>query len=263
MSTSPTNSVKSAARVFEVFALLVRHPDGLSLTQICHELQFPKSSAHALLSTMVHHGYLREGLRERSYRLGPALFELGSAYIASTDLVSDGWEIVRNTARLCNETVHLAVLDGNDVLYVAKEEGTNTIRMVSAVGKRFPAYATGVGKVLLGNLSDSELSERFPSDCELPQITANTITNADTLRDIVRTTRDNRYALDREESTPGLCCVAAPVYDAHGNIVAAMSISVPSIRFTTMRQHELLGIIRDQADTLSTILGYPRDRLKT
>lgn len=257
-----STSVKSAARVFEVFELLVHHPDGLSLTQICQELDFPKSSAHALLNTMVAHGYLREGLRERSYRLGPALFELGSAYIASTDLVSDGWEIVRNTARLCDETVHLAVLDGNDVLYVAKEEGTNTIRMVSAVGKRFPAYATGVGKVLLGNLSDSELLERFPEHSELPQITANTITDADTLRQIVATTRKNRYALDREESTPGLCCVAAPVHDAHGQIVAAISISVPNIRFTTMRQHELLNIVCQQADTLSTILGFPRDRLK-
>ena len=248
--------VKSAARVFEIFGLLVNHPDGLSLTQICAELQLPKSSAHALLNTMVMHDYLREGLRERTYRLGPALFELGSAYIASTNLVSDGWEIVRTTARMCNETVHLAVLDGNEVLYVAKEEGTNTIRMVSAVGKRFPAYATGVGKVLLANLSDAELIQRIPDDSILPVITPNTVTNPSELRALIATARNNSYALDYEESTPGLCCVAAPVYDAQGQIVAGMSISVPNIRFTDERRIQLLDLIRTQANSLSTILGY-------
>lgn len=248
--------VKSAARVFDIFGLLVNHPDGLSLTQICAELGLPKSSAHALLNTMVVHGYLREGLRERTYRLGPALFELGSAYIASTNLVSDGWEIVRTTARMCNETVHLAVLDGNEVLYVAKEEGTNTIRMVSAVGKRFPAYATGVGKVLLANLSDAELATRIPDDSVLPVITPNTVTNPNELRALIATARHNGYALDYEESTPGLCCVAAPVYDAQGQIVAGMSISVPNIRFTDERRIELLELIRNQANSLSIILGY-------
>jgi DNA-binding IclR family transcriptional regulator len=248
--------VKSAARVFEIFGLLVNHPDGLSLTQICAELQLPKSSAHALLNTMVVHDYLREGLRERTYRLGPALFELGSAYIASTNLVSDGWEIVRTTARMCNETVHLAVLDGNEVLYVAKEEGTNTIRMVSAVGKRFPAYATGVGKVLLANLSDAELIQRIPDDSILPVITPNTVTDPSELRALIKIARSNGYALDYEESTPGLCCVAAPVYDAQGQIVAGMSVSVPNIRFTDERRIQLLDLIRNQANSLSTILGY-------
>ena len=250
--------VKSAARVFDVFELLVRHPDGLSLTEISDALVFPKSSAHGLLNTMVARGYLREGLRDRTYRLGPALFELGSAYINSTDLVSDGWEIVRATSRACNETVHLAVLDGSDVLYVAKEESTNTIRMVSAVGKRFPAYATGVGKVLLGNFRESVLRAHLPAQDPLPRITPNTITDVATLIETIETARSRGYAIDIEESTVGLCCVAAPVFDASGSIVAGMSISVPSVRFTAERQRALLALITQQTDRLSTILGYRR-----
>ncbi|MFM2033178.1 MAG: hypothetical protein RLZZ297_1943 [Chloroflexota bacterium] len=250
--------VKSAARVFDVFELLVQHPDGLSMTEISDALDFPKSSAHGLLSTMVARGYLRDGRRDRTYRLGPALFELGSRYIASTDLVSDGWEIVRATSRACNETVHLAVLDGSDVLYVAKEESTNTIRMVSAVGKRFPAYATGVGKVLLGNFTDQRLRDHIPADDPLPRITPNTITDVTTLVDTIEAARARGYAIDIEESTVGLCCVAAPVFDASGNIVAGMSISVPSMRFTPERREELLGLIRQQTQKLSTILGYQR-----
>lgn len=248
--------VKSAARVFDVFELLVQHPDGLSLSEICVALALPKSSAHALLHTMVLHGYLREGMRERTYRLGPALFELGSAYIASTNLVSDGWEIVRHTSRACNETVHLAVLDGDEVLYVAKEEGTSAIRMVSAVGKRFPAYATGVGKVLLANLSDTELLSRFSGASTLAAITPTTITDPATLITMIQQVRQQGYALDHEESTPGLCCVAAPVNDATGAIVAGMSISVPNIRFTENRREQLLELVRFQALRLSNILGY-------
>lgn len=248
--------VKSAARVLDIFSVLVKHPDGLSLTELCEILQYPKSSTHGLLSTMLQRGYLRHGRRERTYRLGPALFELGSAYIASTSLVSDGWEVVRSTARICDETVHLAVLDGREVLYVAKEEGTNTIRMVSAVGKRFPAYATGVGKMLLANLDDDELTLFFPDSETLPQITPNTICNTSHIRHAIREARTNGYAIDLQESTPGLCCVAAPVYDAHGDICAGISISVPSIRFTETRKHELIALVQTQAYALSVVLGY-------
>lgn len=250
------NGVKSALRVLDIFELLVQHPSGLSLSEICAQLELPKSSAHALLMTLVKRGYLRQGRRERSYRLGPALFEIGSAYISSTDLITDGQAVVSEVARTCDETVHLAVLDGADVLYVVKEEGTRTIRMVSAVGKRFPAYGTGVGKILLSVLDDDALAERFPAGRPLMALTPKTITDPETLRAEVAAIRSRGYALDFEESTPGLCCVAAPVYGADGSIIAGMSISVPSVRFTPSRRDELLALVQTQARRLSAILGF-------
>jgi IclR family KDG regulon transcriptional repressor len=250
------SGVKSAARVLDIFELLVQHPSGLSLSEICSVLELPKSSAHALLLTLVKRGYLREGRRERSYRLGPALFEIGSAYISSTDLISDGQAIVSEVARTCDETVHLAVLDGADVLYVVKEEGTRTIRMVSAVGKRFPAHGTGVGKILLSALDDEALAERFPAGRPLAALTPKTITDPEVLRAEVAAIRSRGYALDYEESTPGLCCVAAPVYGAAGSIVAGMSISVPNMRFSPARRDELLALVLAHANRLSAILGF-------
>lgn len=252
----PSSGVKSAARVLDIFELLVRHPGGLSLSEICATLELPKSSGHALLTTLARRGYLREGRRERSYRLGPALFEIGSAYIAGTDLIGDGQAVVSAVARACDETVHLAVLDGADVLYVVKEEGTRTIRMVSAVGRRFPAYGTGVGKMMLSALDDGALAERFPDNLPLSPLTAKTITDPRALRAELATIRARGYALDSEESTPGLSCVAAPVYGAGGEMVAAMSISVPSVRLTSARRNELLALLQQHAWRLSTILGY-------
>lgn len=250
------SGVKSALRVLDIFELLVGHPDGLSLSEICAALGLPKSSAHALLITLGKRGYLRDGRRERTYRLGPALFEIGSAYISSTDLVGDGQVIVWETSRACDETVHLAVLDGSDVLYVAKEEGTRTIRMVSSVGKRFPAHGTGVGKMLLSALDDDAIAARFPDGAPLVAVTPHTITDPQRLRAEVAEIRARGYAFDYEESTPGLCCVAAGVYGASGSMIAAMSISVPHVRFSQARRDELLALVQAQTERLSTILGF-------
>lgn len=250
--------VKSAVRVLEIFELLASHPHGMSLSQICAALGLPKSSGHALLITLGERGYLRAGRHERTYRLGPALFEIGSAYIASNDLVGDGQAILEETARTCDETVHLAVLDGNDVLYVAKEEGTRTIRMVSSVGQRFPAHGTGVGKMLLSALDDAALAERFPDDTALKALTPYTITDPQLFRAELEAIRARGYAFDYEESTLGLCCVAAAVYDASSSMVGAMSISVPSVRFESARHDELLALVRSQTERLSTILGFRR-----
>jgi len=251
-----TEGVKSALRVLDIFELLARHPDGLSLSEISAELTIPKSSAHGLLATLSSRGYLRPGRHDRTYRLGARLFELGSSYMAGADLLSEGQEVVRGTARACDETVHLAILDGDEVLYIAKEEGTNTIRMVSAVGKRFPAYGTGVGKMLLSELAPAELDELYPPDKSLAPITPRTITDPIAFRQELAVTRMRGYATDFEESTPGLCCIAAPVFDGDGALVAAISVSVPTVRFTAERQAELRLFVQHGADQLSHILGY-------
>ncbi|WP_148212020.1 IclR family transcriptional regulator [Thermobaculum terrenum] len=251
-----TGQVKSAARVLDLLELLAEHEEGLTLTQICRALRIPKSSAHALIRTLLGRGYLAQGFQAGTYRLGPRTFEVGSAYMRSVDLIREGQEIIRQISRRCGETTHLATLDGQDVIYVAKEEGNNLIRMVSAVGKRFPAHGTAVGKMLLSGLSRDELLRRYPRSRPLPKLTENTITDPEAFYRELEETRARGYALDHEESTAGLCCVAAPVYDAGGRMVAAMSISVPRVNFTEARLPELLRLVREGAAELSTRLGY-------
>ncbi len=252
----PHAGVKSALRVLDIFELLAQHPDGLILSEIAAALGIPKSSAHSLIYTLLARQYLREGWHDRKYRLGPRIFEIGSGYAASTDLLADGQEVVRATARACDETVHLAILDGAEVVYVAKEEGTNTVRMVSAVGRRFPAYGTGVGKMLLSDLPAVELDALYPPGKPLLPITKKTITDAAAFRRELALTHARGYALDCEESTPGLCCIAAPVYGKDGDMVAAISVSVPSVRFTPDRRHDLRMLVQANALNLSHILGY-------
>lgn len=110
--------------------------------------------------------------------------------------------------------------------------------------------------MLLANLTDHELVQFFPDGATLTQITSNTITQPATMRHVITQARHDGYAIDLQESTPGLCCVAAPVYDAHGQICAGLSISVPSMRFTDVRRAELIELVTRQSHTLSVILGY-------
>ena len=254
--TTERGAVKSLARGLTILEVLSAHPDGLTLSEISRSLALPKSSTHALLHNLLERDYLMDGRRDRTYRLGPRLFQLGNAYVHGIDLVADGQETVRAVSRRCDETVHLATLEGRDVLYVAKEEGTGYIRMVSALGKRVPAHGTGVGKMLLSSLTEEELSALYPPEYPPQQMTAKTIADLSAMKVELGRTRERGYALDDEESTVGLRCVAAPVYDAAGTMVAAMSISVPVARWSRNRQDELLALVLAGTRELSARLGY-------
>lgn len=256
LTVSGLGPVKSAARVLDLMELLVGHRDGLTLSEICDVQRWPKSSTLALVRTLRDREFLADGRRERSYRLGPRLVQLGFAYLSGIDLVRDGQEVVREVSRRCDETVHLATLVGRNVIYVAKEEGTGQVRMVSAIGKTVPAHGTGVGKMLLSALSSEEFDRLIPSDLRLEQLTETTFADREALLAELAATRERGYALDDGESTVGLRCVAAPVYDATGHMVAAMSVSVPSPRMTDERLNELRELILDGAAELSQRLGW-------
>lgn len=248
--------VKSAARALDVLELLVECPDGLTLLEIAEELGLAKSSAHGLVATLLGRNVLRlthDG-RRSVYRLGYRIFEIGQAYAQTTDLIRDGQPVVRELAMSCGETVHLAVLDGNFVVYLAKHDGIHAVRMVSAVGKRLSAHGTGVGKVLLAGLENAEVQRRFEDAEAMPQLTSHTVRGVTQLVRDLDEVRAAGLAIEHEESTEGVGCVAAPVYDATG-MVAGISVSVPVGRFPQEREAELAHAVRDAADTLSVRLG--------
>ncbi|HEY0949190.1 MAG TPA: IclR family transcriptional regulator [Nocardioides sp.] len=260
-----SSAVKSAARAIDVLELLADRSEGLTLLEIADELGLAKSSAHSLVGTLLARNVLRltQDGRRAIYRLGHRIFEIGQAYAQTTDLVRDGQQIVQNLSAACGETAHLAVLDGNFVVYLAKHEGTHAIRMVSAVGKRFSAHGTGVGKVLLAGLEDAEVERRFAVPGAMPRLTPHTVTDVRVLLKNLAEVRQAGLATEREESTEGVGCVAVPVYDATG-MVAGLSVSVPVGRFPVDRQAEFADQARAAAATLSVRLGagrYP-DRIE-
>jgi DNA-binding IclR family transcriptional regulator len=257
----PPLMVKSAARAIDVLELVADRPDGLTLLEIADQLGLAKSSAHGLVATLLARNVLRlsQDGRRAVYRLGHRIFEIGQAYARTTDLLRDGQPVVQALSLSCGETAHLAVLDGNFVVYLAKHEGAHPIRMVSAVGKRFSAHGTGVGKVLLAGLDEAEVRRRFDAPGAMPALTPFTVRDVDLLLADLEQVRLSGVATEREESTEGVGCVAAPVYDTTG-MVAAISVSVPVGRFPIERQAAFADDVRAAAVSLSVRLGagtYP------
>jgi IclR family transcriptional regulator, KDG regulon repressor len=221
--------VKSAIRTLEVIDLLARNPQGASFVEIQRRTGWPRSSTYNLLRTMAETGHIAFDEDERTYRIGLRLWEAGQAFTRAHDLGRVSRPFLRRASAELNETVQLAVLDGLDNVYIAKEESDHHLKLVSEIGSRLPAYATGLGKVLLASLDPEELERRLDG-VELQAFTRTTLTDKAALRVELESIRRNGYATDEGEYTAGVFCVAVPIRDAGGGTPAAMSASVPIVR---------------------------------
>lgn len=227
-----------------------------SAAELARSLELPRTTVHELLRTLVSLHYLDEvGGAPRRYRLGIKPFELGNVYAAGLDLAREGRRAAERVAAECQETVHVAIRDGADVIYVAKADSTHPVRMVSATGRRLPAHVTAVGKMLLSAVPDSELGALYP-DADLPGMTPHSIRNRDELRRVLEDVRRDRVAWDECESNAAINCVAAPVHDDAGGMVAAMSISVPTVRWSAAHASRYAELVRRGAADLSERLGH-------
>ncbi|GAA2108858.1 IclR family transcriptional regulator [Actinomadura alba] len=248
--------VPAVGRALDVLELFLDRPT-LSAPDITERLGLPRTTVHELVTTLVERSYLVpvSGQPTR-YRLGLRLFQLGSVFADRLDLAAEGREAALKVAAECDETVQVAVLDGTDVVYVAKVDSTHPVRMVSAVGRRLPAHCTGLGKMLLSGLGAEALDARYPRDRKLPGMTPNSITSPARLRSHLGEVRARGLAYDDCESNEAVHCVAAPVYDHTGAMVAAMSISVPTLRWNDDRRREWGELVREGAAGLSARLGH-------
>jgi DNA-binding IclR family transcriptional regulator len=153
------------------------------------------------------------------------------------------------------ETVQLAVLDGIENVYLAKEDSDQRLVLQSRVGARLPAYATGLGKVLLSGLDDDEVLARL-SRMELRAFTAKTIIDPVRLLTVLHKVRENGYSMDYGEYTEGVICVAVPVRDHHSRVMAAISVSVPEIRANLEFQQKAVEVLGREAARLSAVIGH-------
>lgn len=249
--------VPAVTRALDILELFLDGDGTLSAPEIVRRLKLPRTTVHELVTTLVARSYLTPvpGTPGR-YRLGVRPYQLGSRYAEQLDLAAEGQQVARIVAETCDETVHVAILEGTDVIYIAKVDSTHAVRMVSAAGRRLPAHCTSVGKMLLASLPPDDLDERLPGNGPLPAMTEHSITSAGELRRQLDAVRERGVAVERRESNPDVSCVAAPVRDSVGRVVAALSISVPMIRWSEERRAELEELAVKGAAELSERLGY-------
>ena len=254
----PGQGVKSAQRALSILELLTRQERPMAFGEIADALGYPRSSLHGLLRTMSEGGWLELDPLTRRYLLGIRNWEAGNAYLRAIDLAERAHPHMQRVRDALDETVQLAVLDGRYNVYVAKVDGAQRLVLASEVGRRLQAHATGLGKVLLADLSPEELEARIGGRT-LERFTPHTITDPDRLKEELEEVRARGYAVDREEYTLGVRCIAVPVRDHSGRVMAAMSVSVPTVRFDRGRQHTTLGLLQEASRSLSVALGHPRE----
>lgn len=247
--------VPAVARALDVLEL-VRTRGASSAPEITKALGLPRTTVHELIKTLLARGYLRDAGNGDRYELGIRVLELGSAYEARLDLAQVAKARATAVSAECGETVHVAVLDGTDVVYIVRIESTHVVRMVSALGGRLPAHVTAVGKALLAYQPETVIDELYPEDMDLSVMTPATIKTTGALREALKQIRADGLAWDAFESNPDVHCVAAPIMGRSGSVVAAMSVSVPAHRWNSDRATELASLVTNAARSTSQDLGY-------
>ncbi len=246
--------VKSADRVVIVLSAIADMPGGLSFTDLLNKTAIPKSSLHGIIQTLVATSMITYDESTRIYYFGPKMWELAMKYYDRLHLVPIAWPYIERLRDTCGQTVQMAVLEGHDVLYVAKAESHRPLQMASYVGSRLPAYATGLGKALLATLGDSRLRTIFPEEAWLP-FTKNTITRYDELIQKLQQIRDKGFAEDTGEYSPDIRCLAYPVLGLENAGVAAVSVSISADDFSAVNRDDIVHFLRDECHILARRLG--------
>jgi DNA-binding IclR family transcriptional regulator len=257
--TRPSNLVQTLERASSILDFLGRSPQGISIKDLSDKMHLPKGTTHRLLSSLSYFGYVRQDQNTKNYFLGFKLVELGNMLLGQLDLRKEAEPFLRNLAERTKETVHLVILDGNEIVYLDKletEPHAGGLRMASRVGSRNPAHSCAVGKVLMAHLPAEALA-RIVEEKGLPKRTGNTITDYNQLREHMTLVRKQGYALDDEENERGIRCVGAPIFNEAGRAVAAISVSGPAFRVTKKSvQAKLKKEVMETALRISQRLGF-------
>lgn len=246
-------------RTLDILELFLEGEQALSAPEVVRRTGLPRTTVHELLATLVSRDYLQKD-PAGSFRLGVRLLELGNAYSARFDMLREANDVARDVSAASGETVSVALLEGAEVFYLAKVESRDLVPTASRVGQRLPASSTALGKALLASLPPERVRELYPDPEHLPVLTERSIRTLAALEAELAQVREQGVAFEREESGRDICCAAAPVRDMTGQVVAAISTSVPMVRWDARPEEYWADLVRRGADELSEQLGHRSGR---
>ncbi|CUR56258.1 Transcriptional regulator, IclR family [metagenome] len=252
-SDSSSNSgVQSVDRAITILEVLARFGE-MGVTEVAGELDVHKSTAFRLMSTLEGRGLVEQSSERGKYRLGVGLLRLAGATTARLDVVQEARPICKALAAASGETVNVAVLSESSALYLDQVAGSSALQPHNWVGQHIPLHATSNGKVLLSGLAGDRLDEVLHG---LPAYTALTITKRSALRRELDVVREQGYAVAVDELEVGLTAVAAPIHNAHGDVIASLSVSGPTFRLGATKIEAVLPQLTQAAEEISHRLGW-------
>lgn len=238
---------------FAILDLIAEQP-GLGFAAIRTRLGLPNSSCHHLVSTLCKVGALQLQA-DRGYVLGLRLFELGTIAASQRKIEQSALPALKRLAQEVELTCHLGVMEGTEAIYLMKVEGLREIRVNTWIGKRLSMHSSSLGKVLLAWLSDAEIEDKLRT-ATWEARTPSTITDPAKFRALLKSVRARGWAFDDEEDAPSIRCVAAPVFDMKGRIIAAISAVGTVLDIEQDRFPELAEKVCATATEISANLGY-------
>ncbi len=242
-------------RAFDILELLSDVKEGMGVTEIANHIGLNKSTVHRILNAMASRGYIERASGKGVYRNGLKLVDLASVHLNSVELKTEARPLLRELTARMNLTTHLAILDGLDAVYIDKVDVETSLRLYSQIGRRISVHCSALGKCLLSGLSDQEVLDRLRK-CDFRRHTANTLTHRQALMRQVEAVRERGYAVDDQEHEAGVRCMAAPIRDYRGKVVAAISLTGPATVVCPEREGEISVLVTAVARDISRRLGH-------
>lgn len=250
MSQIDGSEVQAIARASRILAALEASPGGLSLAQIAQRVELPRSTVHRIVKALTTERFLVPVSSAGGVRLGPRLAGLASAALG--ELRQQIRPHLERLSEQVNETVDLAVLDRDHVIFIDQVAAPQRLQAVSAVGARFPAHCTANGKALLAELPSEQVEALLPA--RLPRLTRHTITSRAKLLRELEQIRAEGVAFDREEHSEGICAVGKTIVDGIGGR-AAITIPLPALRFYGRERQLAKALVRACASVTEMLEG--------
>ena len=251
----PDSALQTVDRALAVLELLADHPEGLRPADVAAAMGLNKVTTHRLLATLLNRHFVERQEENGRYSIGLRLIEISSLRLNNLELKTEAQPWLRRLVTQAGQPVHLAIYDQGEIVYIEKMETVHSIRMYSQIGKRSPVYCTALGKVLLAALPDEEIRAVLQG-LTLRAFTPTTLTSPEQILAEIGQVRSQGFALDRQEHEPGVFCVAAPIRDYRGQVIAAVSTAGSRQDYLDNPDHEMIRWLRETAAAISHRLGY-------
>ena len=247
--------IQSLDRGLVILDLMSDRGGEISVTEAARLLQVDRSTASRLLATLEARGYVDQNVETHRFRLGTRLIHLSNVLLESLSLGTIGHEEVKALVDQTGEGAQLAILGRIDAVFIDHVDGPERLTIATNVGDHDPLHCTAIGRTLLSGLTDEEVRDLL-ARTRLERYTTRTIVALNEVVDRVKVVRRQGYAFDDEERYAGVQCVAAPVRDHTGRVVAAIGISGPTPRMIRATERILSDAVRSAGRELSSRMGY-------
>jgi IclR family transcriptional regulator, KDG regulon repressor len=247
--------IQAVDRALRILELFDEQESEIKITDISERMGLHKSTVHSLLKTLQMHGYIEQNPETGKYKLGMKLFERGNFVIHSLDIRKIAKSHLVHLSGQTGQTAHLVILDGKEGVYIDKVEGPMAVIRYSRIGRRIPIHSSAVGKALVA-FKNAEDLRKMLKDYDYVLQTENTIKNESELLKELECVRKQGYAVDNQENEPGVRCVAAPVRDHAGKVIAAVSLSTLVTRVNDHDFADFIKLLLEETAEMSQKLGY-------